>query len=216
MAENSTYIGITFLLYMGSGLILGLILTFADSIFYSANYVIFGLIFAFFGWILFFLFKILPILDGKDGMSFCFLFLFSIVFLIPAMIISCIVLTNIFPGDRSKIRPSPTTKPQVAKINPTELENSLVSQITSTFEVQNLSTTELEKIRSTFELEVSSVSMEEIYVKFSQLQQKFTNKFEVINQLTKWIDEVTTSRGETIPYPKIFQQVRKFVSLNTN
>lgn len=104
MTENSKYIVITFLLYLGSGILFGV---FTTSFSFSEGYII-GIISALVCWGIFFFAEIFPMKNGNNGLHFCLLALFSVVYLIPAMIISYILVSkNMTSTEIDNYNPNP-------------------------------------------------------------------------------------------------------------
>ncbi len=64
-----------------------------------------------------------------------------------------------------------------------------------------------------FKLGFSTLSLEEVSMRYRQLVQSGVQKYEIFNRLTSWVQKATSARGESIPYPKIFHKIKTFVNL---
>ena len=77
--------------------------------------------------------------------------------------------------------------------------------------LKNVRENEIE-IRTKFQLGFASISIEEIETRYRQLKESGSQKYEIINKLTSWAQKATSARGESIPYPEIFQKIKTFVN----
>ena len=227
---NSKYIGISFLLYIGSPILYGALASaLLDPVFFMIFMTI-GMLVALFGWFLFFIGKILPMTNGKDGRDFCFLLFTSFIFLIPALIISYIIIDNnvydtshknpnrlisssmdVWDNKPGSISNSTANSDQL-----NEVETKLTSNLPNSNFQNSLKDTKLDKreLINNFDFGFESISNEEIRARFDEIQLHFKLKNELHNQLAKWIDEQAQIRDIFIPYPDIYHKTNDFIELN--
>ncbi len=227
---NSKYIFMTFLLYIGSAILYGVV---AALLIGPEGFTIFstiGLGIALFSWCLFFVTKILPTTMGKNGLPFCVLLFTSFVFLLPAAIISYIIIDNNV-SDTSHPNPHrfSSSSKKVWENKPSSISNStansdqlIEADTTQTnnlpdFNIQNsINNTNLDKreMTATFDFGFKLISNEEIQAQFNEIRLHVKLKNEIHNQLAKWIDEQAQQRGVFIPYPDIYLKSEKYIELN--
>ena len=230
MTDNSKYIGITFLLYIGSPI---LIAAFASVLIGPDGFLIFmtfGIPVALFSWFIFLLTKILPATNGKDGVSFCILLYTSFIFLIPAMILSYNIVSNNISDVRysnhnrmtSSSRDAWDNNPRSQTIYSANSENiniikEVLSDNLSNSSIQNtLKNTKLDnnETNNTFDFGFSIISNEEIRSRFNEIHEHVKQRSALHNQLAKWINEQAQQRRIFIPYPEIYHKTKEFIDLN--
>ncbi|QEE17511.1 hypothetical protein DSAG12_03348 [Promethearchaeum syntrophicum] len=228
---NSRYIGITFLLYFGSGILFGVvgsaIVGFPTDVFY-----VIGIISALFSWFIFFLAKILPTMSGKNGLNICLLcFCGSSIYLIPVLWISYFIIDgnvydtshpsshrfsssskDVWDNKPGSIRNSAANSDKINTIREVLSDTSFHSRSQNDLDNQKLEINDLKN--TTYDFGFSTISNEEIIARFDEIHLHTKLKIEIHNQLAKWIDEQARIRGLFIPYPDIFLKTEEFVNLN--
>jgi len=231
MTNNTKYIIVTFLLYIGSPIFYAIFgAAILDPVVFGFFMTI-GMGVALFSWCLFFVTKILPTTNGKDGLPFCVLFFTSFIFLLPAAIISFIIVSNNISDERysdhNRMYSSSmdvwnnnhrsqsihsANSDNINIIKEVLSDNLSDSSIQDALKNPKLDNNEINK--TSYDFNFSIISNEEIWSRFNEIHEHVKQKNELHKQLAKWIDEQAQQRRIFIPYPEIYHKTKEFLDLN--